>query len=542
MTNTSMTPSRTKVATLLALVMSLLYVVSLSTAAQARQLDTTSTTGGSITVVAAEGGDEHSYDVYRLFTGVISDDGLMSYITSDHCMPDAFYDNCDLTGTDQQMAIQLAEGIENDADGSYVAAISRAAVASGHEPVTTIKTGVTTPLDPGWYLLVSEDAQPIVTLVNKDAVTVTEKSVPPSVTKEVLDGNDWTDEVEATIGESVTYRLTGTLPSNYASYKTFAYAFVDELSEGLVPDTDSVVMAVLKADGSVGTVDDGYDVTYEDGTLTVSCDDLKSVVDGLVAGDEVRVTYTASLDPGKVVTGLAEGNPNDVRIRYTRSPSYTSIGESKTHRVNTYSWGLRITKVDSSTSRPLSGASFAIGRSDGSEWLAADGTWTSDASKAKRAVSDDGTLSIDGLASGEYLLREVDTPSGYTSIDDVPVSIKADLGKQTLDVTVASTAAKVTGTDAGTGVSNVQVSNTPTTTTNKSRTTTRDNNTGTSTNRGNSSSSGGSASGIAGVLKGTGTGIAAMSLIIASLVAITGGLVWRRRQNSQQADNTERKS
>lgn len=53
----------------------------------------------------------------------------------------------------------------------------------------------------------------------------------------------WVGKVAADydIGDIVPFELTGTLPSNYADYKTYKYVFHDTLSEGLTYKEDAKV-------------------------------------------------------------------------------------------------------------------------------------------------------------------------------------------------------------------------------------------------------------------------------------------------------------
>ena len=67
-------------------------------------------------------------------------------------------------------------------------------------------------------------------------VTATPKSDVPTSDKKIVEGNDRVDVNDAAIGDTVTYEITGTLPTNFADYKSYHYIFKDTLSKGLTVD------------------------------------------------------------------------------------------------------------------------------------------------------------------------------------------------------------------------------------------------------------------------------------------------------------------
>ena len=95
----------------------------------------------------------------------------------------------------------------------------------------------------GYYLLVPDGLKadkpntgtsPIFAIVGGDPVTVTEKTSIPTVNKEILnDGKEkqggytaqdgWSNYADSQVGQQISYKLTGTIADNYATYDSYAY-------------------------------------------------------------------------------------------------------------------------------------------------------------------------------------------------------------------------------------------------------------------------------------------------------------------------------
>lgn len=93
----------------------------------------------------------------------------------------------------------------------------------------------------GYYLFVTNalsdsskkvtGTAPIFAVVGGKAVTVTEKTSIPTVGKQILASapddptaaTDWAGVADSQIGQEVTYKLTGSVADNYASYDSYAY-------------------------------------------------------------------------------------------------------------------------------------------------------------------------------------------------------------------------------------------------------------------------------------------------------------------------------
>ena len=62
---------------------------------------------------------------------------------------------------------------------------------------------------------------------------------------------EWQKDADHDFNDKVCFRLTGTLPENYATYTTYEYIFHDTMSKGLTFDPSSV--EIYLGDEETGT-------------------------------------------------------------------------------------------------------------------------------------------------------------------------------------------------------------------------------------------------------------------------------------------------
>lgn len=210
-------------------------------------------------------------------------------------------------------------------------------------------------------------------------VSVSHKGTVPEVEKKISENNQLVDKNEASIGDTVTYQITGSLPRNIADYHRYYYEFTDTLSKGLtLTDTDASKEGV-QTDIKVEIVngDDEKDVTNsftisttdysaENGTtITIKIDNLLSLENVTInSSTKVVVTYTAKVNENAIVGD--KGNKNDVKLTYSNNPNYTGNGgtdephgETPKDEVYTYTTELTIIKKDDK-GNILTGAAFKI--------------------------------------------------------------------------------------------------------------------------------------------------------------------------------------
>lgn len=353
-------------------------------------------------------------------------------------------------------------------------------------------------LEPGYYvvtdgksMLVYGASIPNLVLVDADGTTITPKSASPTVDKEIVANNEEKEAVTASIGDTVEFKLTGTLPYDYATYDTYTYEFQDTLSTGLTYN-DGVKVYVKNGEEDEVEIK-GYTVNKtSDTSINITFTDLKSGVTTAEEGKTVTidkdskiiVKYSATLN-AKAVVGTA-GNTNKVKLKYSDDTSSDGTGTTPESYVKVYTTGLRLEKIDAATQKALTGATFTIEGTDkrvgvrvnytyaadesGTYYKLTDtGTYTTteptddtkskyevseegtenyvkytraevtakdDASdsefKATATVGDDGVLVIKGLGAGTYDIKEITAPSGYNLLED-PIIITIEEKNVTKD-------------------------------------------------------------------------------------------------------------
>ena len=309
--------------------------------------------------------------------------------------------------------------------------------------------------------------------------TVEAKNGVPTVDKTVQNANntntDFADTTTAQVGQTVNFKLTGTLPSNYDHYKSYEYIFHDTLSKGLTLNENSIEVKAYK-DGNINNTAAGNCVTLTKGssngnysvltgtdvsensdesktncTFEVKFTDLKKI-EGLDSKSIIVVTYSATIN-GSAIVG-SEGNKNTVKLEYSNDPNNTGTGTTKSDEVSVFTFKLDITKVKKDkTDTKLSGAKFVLSTSadlkmdvtesdaDLSEdvkntlikvtgttpnYVINDGTNTSATAQyiMETATGDNlGRLNITGLNKGVYYLYETKAPEGYNRITE-PIKIE----------------------------------------------------------------------------------------------------------------------
>lgn len=471
------------------------------------------TSTGSITV---SGAVASNYDAYQIFSAnVVDGDGDAKTFTDLAWASDAARDAVlpvlhsagmpDSQTTAQEAAEWL--NIDSHLTSALSAQLARSLQSSGAVPVA-LNAGTAAELPCGYWLIVARDdaiaqgeagTAPIMALVGGNAVTVKPKAATPKVAKHVLEDNTaaWQKAADATVADDLYWRLSATVPAGLSAYDTYAVQFVDTMSAGLDPSKVAASMRVYVAAGADGTFDavsngkDGRagtepaqgwtDITAQcatkvaaDGTFTVRTGDLIAALggaDAFAAGARVVAVYNAPLNSA-CNRGIAKGNPNEVYLRYPRSPFADQSGDAGFTRTPSddacaYTWDLALTKRGSDGDKPLAGAVLSIA-DDRGRTLAADGTWDAEG-KATVTTGEDGRVTVSGVDSGKLEVRELKAPKGYTAFEGTrSVTVKAEgldvdqVAAAKPKVTVsAESPLRVDAADAGKGLVELSVLNTP---------------------------------------------------------------------------------
>ena len=469
---------------------------------------------GAITV---DGTVATRYDAYQLFSATVIDDaGADQKVATDitwandavrqavlPVLHDAGLDG--LASTAQKAAEWM------NADGhmttALAAKIARAAVKAGAVFVP-LNAGTAAELPCGYWLIVADDdaiaqgeagTAPIMALVGGGAVTVKPKAATPKVAKHVLEDGTaaWQKAADATVADDLYWRLSATVPAGLTAYDTYTVRFVDTMGAGLDPSRVAASMRVYVAtgaDGNFDAVSTGKDgcagtepakgwtdmtsqcaVSVEGNAFTVRTGDLIAALggaDAFAAGARVVAVYDAPLN-GACNHGIAKGNPNEVYLRYPRSPLADQSGAAGFTRTpsddaTAYTWDLALTKRGSDGDKPLPGAVLSI-TDDRGRTLAADGTWDAEG-KATVTTGEDGRVTVSGVDSGKLEIRELKAPKGYTAFKGTrSVTVKAEgldvdqvaAAKPKLTIT-AESPLRADSADGSTGSLEASIINTPT--------------------------------------------------------------------------------
>ena len=494
------------IALLCALMLALGTMLPTGTAALADEEDTS---GYTITVNSATAG---GYSAYQLFSGSFTSDDSGTYmgdavinsdVASSVCSAldtagstaptgydtwTAYYAANDVTDVAKANAIADAIAGLNDAQsfanvlGSLLGSATAAATTSVETDGDTATLSVSST---GYYIVLqtptssSSATSAILVPVTSDGASVTAKASTPTVTKSVSyadAGNAITWNSDGTA--SLSYTVTGTVASNYASFSYgYYYAFQDTLPAG--------VSTSLSDDGTLSNITwsvavDDTDVTgsftpsvstvtNDDGStqyvVTWACSDLTKV-SGVSADSNIVLTYTLVLDSSEVASLFAADSSydeltNTVSVVFANDPTYQGDGDSTPTGTSTSSsssvsyYTLTVKKVDTNGSS-LSGAAFTLTDASGNV-VCDDVTSYSD---------DTATIFVfNGLEAGvSYTLTETTTPDGYKSIDPIVFSFTASEtdGSASLSVSESSDpsgAASITA-DADAGGVTATVTNT----------------------------------------------------------------------------------
>ena len=471
------------------------------------------TSTGSITV---SGTVARSYDAYQIFSANVVDGDSDAKIATDlawasDAVRDAALPVLHSAGmpNSQTTAQEAAEWLNADSHltSALSAQLARSLQSSDAVP---LNAGTASELPCGYWLIVADDdviaqgeagTAPIMALVGGSAVTVKPKAATPKVSKHVLEDSTaaWQKAADATVADDLYWRLSVTVPAGLTAYGTYTVQFVDTMSAGLDPSKVAASVRVYVAAGADGGFDavstgkDGRvgtepakgwtDITAQcatkvaaDGkTFTVCTGDLIAALggaDAFTAGARVVAVYNAPLNSA-CNHGIAKGNPNEVYLRYPRSPFADQSGDAGfTHTPSddacAYTWDLALTKRGSDGDKPLAGAVLSIA-DDRGRTLAADGTWDAEG-KATVITGEDGRVTVSGVDSGKLEVHELKAPKGYNAFEGTrSVTVKAEgldvkqvaAAKPKLTVT-AESPLRADSADGSTGSLEASLINTPT--------------------------------------------------------------------------------
>lgn len=294
-----------------------------------------------------------------------------------------------------------------------------------------------TGLDAGYYLVYvtgGKEIQSSLVIVDKDTNTVNLKTEAPSITKTA-------DKGTVSIGQVVKYTVTGSIPDT-TGYSEYVYKIHDELTKGLdfVNDANGTALEAGATTVNVEVALKGAtDASTAPATATLDTANNKKMSLDLSAwvranqtnkGKEFTVTYYAKVNANAVVT-----EKNNATLEYGNNPTDTTTTTPSEAKTPTYP--LDILKKKSGSEEQLAGAKFELYR-DVADAKAGKNAIKVSGSKGNYVVNPNSentvfesvkniegkgyNLHLNGLAAGDYWLKETEAPAGFNKLTD-PVKI-----------------------------------------------------------------------------------------------------------------------
>lgn len=472
---------------------------------------------------------QYSYDAYQIFSGDLADDQA-GKITLSNIKWGSGVDETKLetalagTSFEGKDAKTIAETLSGKAFDSSEAKEFASAIAKALSTTSTTKSQPKTEgegeaakvvgytisgLAAGYYLVKSDNVPNVDGAATRymmevvGNVTATPKSDVPTSDKKIVEGNDRVDVNDAAIGDTVTYEITGTLPSNFADYKSYHYIFKDTLSKGLTVDlvdpSVDYASGAKKIAAKVEIVNGNQrtDVTKyfymgakenDDKTtsIVIGMENIKDLTVAPVSAtltkdSSIVVTYTAVVNSDAEIGKLP--NTNDVVLDFSNDPNYEGdgpttppenpdepklvdpSGETPKVTVETYVTELSILKVDAE-GKPLAGVEFELIGENGEKITLVEGEKfvldeNGDYWKLKNGSYTTMAPITETTEAVEANVDKYDMEAGKFKLTKVLKTTTTSTGKTSVKGTVDPVTGRVTFTGLGAGDYTLKESKTP---------------------------------------------------------------------------------
>lgn len=417
---------------LMAALLAVAMVCAMAIPAFADGSSSTSTAAVTLYTITAPA-TTHIYDIYQIFTGDYSTDAAGAAKLANIKW------GANGTGTageavGQTILDELSKVSSSASDKAKLDVIEKYVTLTN--PVETITNGGTADVVGGYYLIKDRDgslsgSEPYTTYlvsVVGNVIINPKSSAVPEFKKKLKDTNDstgdvsgWQDSADYDIGDYIPFRLQGTVPEDYDSYKTYYYAFHDVEETGLTFDPSSVEVHLGDENGAIISNTYYKVLTKKDSTTSdtectfeIVFDNLKDVA-GVAANSTITVTYRSKLNDNAVLG--AHGNVNKAKLEYSNNPRGKGTGTTPWDNVIVFTYKVVVNKVDQA-GQPLEGAEFTLTKKlkDGTENVI----------PMKIDTSNKALFTLSGLDDGVYTLTETVTPAHYNTISPITFTVNAD--------------------------------------------------------------------------------------------------------------------
>ena len=436
---------------MLAIMFAFMMVVGMGTKVNAEENESTAAATGKITISNAV--DGQTYSIYKVLELESYDNGEGLYSYKPAADWNSFFDST----TDENTKKPKGAGsayitIDSNGYATWIAEINDAnkatfaklaleyaktkVINNNGQKTAEGNTVIFDNLPLGYYLVDSSVGALCGLDTTNSEVTIQEKNGTPTVEKQVKENstNKFGDSNTAYIGQTVEFKTTITAQAGAQNY-----VLHDKMDAGLT-FTGNVSVSLKKNDSErEQTLENNNDYVLETSDLGETCtfhiEFTNALYDSLSAGDQIIVSYSATLNEKAVIKG--SGNTNETWLKYGNGTDTAhSTTTTKTYEIPVFKYAKK-DKVE----KGLAGAKFTLSKntndsepiklikvSDAPENTKL--TYRVAKTNEENSVTDittpsNGEFVIQGLDADTYYLTEIEAPKGYNKLASA-IKVKID--------------------------------------------------------------------------------------------------------------------